>query len=256
MRTNHWPQPPPIPRSIRWPPLSPRLRRLVIRAVELIEYRHFQQVGLEDFVALLNRLHVQEADMDTESTWVGLMIHVLESPVGMQQILPHYWELVVRLAVEGDSVVWGQLPDMEVARYLEGRGEWEKLEAWVGFVWPSRPELEHEVPIEEIGRITLTLFHHRPSAAEMIRRLERVGLPGSADGFAFGGLCQWYGTEFEQPGWDMRGRGTWEVDIQILVVSPLLSPSPDILSTVVEADLCLIGFLLVSRRGCRTLANP
>jgi hypothetical protein len=46
-------------------PFSPRLRRLVIRSVELIGYKGFEGVGVERFIGLLNHLHVTVEDMDT-----------------------------------------------------------------------------------------------------------------------------------------------------------------------------------------------
>ena len=50
-------------------PFSSRLRRVVIRSVELIGHRGFLRVGVEQFVGLLNNLCVGIEDMDDKVRW-------------------------------------------------------------------------------------------------------------------------------------------------------------------------------------------
>jgi len=45
-------------------PLSPRLRRLVIRSVELTKYAVLKEVGMERFIEFLNHLHVTAEEID------------------------------------------------------------------------------------------------------------------------------------------------------------------------------------------------
>ena len=70
-------------------PFSPRLRRLVIRSVELIGYGNFEGVGVERFVELLNHLHVTVEDMDYQSKWLELLLETLQTPERAQHL--SYW---------------------------------------------------------------------------------------------------------------------------------------------------------------------
>jgi len=48
-------------------PFSPRLHQLVIYAIELIGYQSFEQVGVEEFVELLDNLQICVEDINGRS---------------------------------------------------------------------------------------------------------------------------------------------------------------------------------------------
>jgi hypothetical protein len=78
-------------------PFSPRLRRLVIRSVELIGYKGFEGVGVERLIGLLDHLHVAVEDMDEKGNWVKLLSDTVQSPEGTQHLSYWYWDSLVEL---------------------------------------------------------------------------------------------------------------------------------------------------------------
>ena len=69
-------------------PFSSRMRRLVIRSVEVIGYQGFEEVEVERFIQLLDHLHVTVEDMGDKDEWVLLLLDVIRSSRGAQY-LPH-----------------------------------------------------------------------------------------------------------------------------------------------------------------------
>ena len=151
--------------------ISQRLWRLVIRSVERLGFLQVEQVGVEEFTALLDRLGVSVDDMDSEDEWLLLLLHVVRSPQGRESLSYPYWKLVVELAV---NKLWLQsdLIDhklRQVMPFLEGGGEWDKPECWSGFVWLLRCPSIDRIP-EDLKRVTLSLFRRQPGAAERIEK--------------------------------------------------------------------------------------
>ena len=150
-------------------PFSPRLRRLVIRSVELIGYGGFERVGVEGFVGLLNHLHVTVEDMDYQTKWLGLLLETLRTPEGARHLSYWYWELLVELTVS-----WSPWPGQDVTHnpqttmFLVKAHEWSKLECWMGVVWILWPPKTEEE--DDLGRSIPLLFRQRPGA---FRRLEQ-----------------------------------------------------------------------------------
>ena len=147
-------------------PFSPRLRHLVIRSVELIGYKGFEEVGVERFIDLLNHLHVTVEDMDRDSRWANILLDTLQSSDGPQHLSHWYWELLVGL-----EILVSRRPRHDVAynpkttAFLTEAQEWSKLECWVGTVWMVWPPGAGETTEEDLGRTMLLLFHQRPRAA-------------------------------------------------------------------------------------------
>jgi hypothetical protein len=111
---------------------SPRLRRLVIRSVELIGYKRFVEGGAERFIELLNHLHVGVEDIDYPPTWVPMLLGAIETPEGTQSLSVQSWELLAELTT---SYGWWSEPpayNQQVMASLLGAQEWEKLECWMG----------------------------------------------------------------------------------------------------------------------------
>jgi hypothetical protein len=152
-------------------PFSSRLRRLVIRSIELIGYKGFEGVGVERFVGLLNHLSVAVEDMDEKTNWERLLLDTIQSSEGIQHLSHWYWEILVDLAVSGSLSLWLDCAcGLQIMKSLTEAEEWTKLECWVGIVWMAREPGADEMTDEDLRRSTLLLFHQRPGA---IRKLEQ-----------------------------------------------------------------------------------
>ena len=151
-------------------PFSPRLRRLIIRSVELIGYKGFEGVGVERFVGLLNHLHVTVEDMDEKENWGKLFLDTIQSSEGIQYLSHWYWELLVELAV---SESWWLRPDpacsLQIMTSLTEAKEWDKLECWVGIVWMLLPE-GLDPGEEDLGHSMALLFRQRPRAVQNLEQ--------------------------------------------------------------------------------------
>ena len=79
------------------PSSSPRLRRLVIRSIGLIDHQEFEKVGIEDFVGLLDHLGVGVGDVDRNSKWRQLLMGIIKLPVVRDRLSFSYWELLLEL---------------------------------------------------------------------------------------------------------------------------------------------------------------
>lgn len=151
-------------------PFSSKLRRLVIRSIELIGHSGFEGVGVDGFVGLLNHLRVAPEDMDKRTHWGGILLDTIETPEGAQHLSCWYWELLVEFALQlsrtlHDGLVYNP---RTIALLIETQ-EWSKLECWVGAVWMVWPPEAGATTEEELGHSMQLLFHQRPGA---VRKLE------------------------------------------------------------------------------------
>jgi len=152
-------------------PSSPRLRRLVIRSVELIGYGKFEEVGVERFVGLLNHLHVAVEDMDDHSKWLELLLETLKTPERAQHLSYWYWELLVELVTsEQLPSINGAAYYLEITAFLAGAQEWNKLECWMGTVWALWPPEADGITEEDLGHSIHLLFRKRPGAFEKLKQ--------------------------------------------------------------------------------------
>ena len=151
-------------------PFSPRLRRLIIRSVELIGYKGFEGVGMEGFIGLLSHLRVTVEDMDERKNWGKLLLDTIQTSEGTQHLSHWYWELLVELVV---SELQHLRPDpahsLQVIASLTEAKEWNKLECWMGIVWMLLPEgLD---PGEgDLGHSMTLLFRQRPGAVQKLEQ--------------------------------------------------------------------------------------
>ena len=156
-------------------PFSPRLRRVAIRAMELIGHSEFKVSGLET-VCLLNRLNIDVGEVEQGYRLVGLLAEVIRSPMGFESLSSHCWHLLDKLAVgetlHGDFVS----QDTEVMRLLEKAEDWEKLEVWMAIIWRSPPLYDWPTSeSKDIERATLKLLLRRPSAFPKFKNLYEWG---------------------------------------------------------------------------------
>jgi len=145
-------------------PFSSRLRRLVIRSVELVGYEGFEGVGIERLVELLNHLHVTVEDMVCPDPWVRILMGILQTSEGTQLLSHWYWEVLVELAISRPWLLDEVTYHPRIMTFLTEAQEWRKLECWirtVGFSWP--PEAGG-ITEEDLSRSMLLLFRQRPGA--------------------------------------------------------------------------------------------
>lgn len=156
-------------------PSSQRLRRLIIRSVEIVGYQAFEEVGVESFIELLDDLRVTVKDMDDKDEWVLLLLDIIRSSNGAQ-CLPHwYWELIAELAV---SESWwlrlGPTNSQKIMESLTDAQEWSNLECWMATVWMLSPPEAGVMREEDLSHSMVLLFRKQPDAAqELKRRMER-----------------------------------------------------------------------------------
>ena len=150
-------------------PFSPRLRRLVIRFVELAGYGGFKDAGVEKLTELLDHLRVTVEEIDLNSRWLLLLLRVIWFSEHPQRLSHQYWELLVELAISESW--WLESEDIhgpEIAKSLIDAQEWGKLECWIGIVWMFSEWAG--ITEEDLERSMLLLFRQRPSAAQRLEQ--------------------------------------------------------------------------------------
>ena len=151
---------------------SQTLRRLVIRSVEHLGRQQIEQVGVEEFTALLDRLNVGIDDMDFEPNWLNLLLYVVRSPQGRRSLSHPYWELMVELSAAVHELWFLDYPindDLQVMFSLEEEEEWDTLECWSGLVWLQRLPKIDTIP-KDLERVTISLFRQRPGAVQKLKQ--------------------------------------------------------------------------------------
>ena len=158
-------------------PFSSRLRRLVIRSVELIGYKGFEEVGVEGFVELLNHLHVTVRDMDGRSEWGKVLLETIQASEGAQCLSHWYWELLVELAILWSRSLQDQFAySPRIVTFLVEAQEWSKLECWMATVWMIWPPEAGGITEEDLDHSMLLLFRQRSDAARKLEQwMERWG---------------------------------------------------------------------------------
>ena len=151
-------------------PFSSRLRQLIMHAILLIGYQEFKQVGVKGFTELLNDLQVHIEDVNDRVGWVRLLLDTVQSSEGIQNLSPPYWELLVMLAVSHSWALEDNTYSPHPMISLKEAEEWDKLECWIGVVWMSWPPEWGETTKEDLGPVTLSLFHQQPGAVQKLEK--------------------------------------------------------------------------------------
>ena len=155
-------------------PFSSRLRRLVIRFVEVIGCKGFEEVGVERFIELLNHVHVTVEDVDNRLKWATLLVDTIERTHHLSQ---WYWEFLLELAVSESR--WLKLDfaySLQIITFLTEAKEWNKLECWMGIIWMVLPRKASAMAAGELGDSMLLLFRQRPGAVQKLEKwMERWG---------------------------------------------------------------------------------
>ena len=150
---------------------SPKLRRLVIRYVELIGRKGFNGVGVERFIELLNHLHVAVEDMDDKFKWAKLLLDTFRSSEGARHLSHWHWESLTELAISESRWLRDvSTYDSQIMKFLTEAQEWSKLECWVGTVWMVWPPGVGGPAEEDLDRSMLALFCRRRGASQRLGR--------------------------------------------------------------------------------------
>jgi len=157
----------------------PRLQWVTIRAISFIE-EEFRRVDVERFVGLLTCLEVGVADIGTEAkdTWTSLILRIIESEAGREQLSLGYWELLVGLVGRFTGGLRRVLCDVEIIRSLEEKEDWEKLVCWLGAMWSMQPPSEDQPPVRGVTEATAALFLRVPTALQRLK----AWIEGSVEG--------------------------------------------------------------------------
>ena len=145
---------------------SSRLRKLVIRSIEVIGYEGFKG-GIERFVEFLNYLHVDVEDIGYHSKWILMLPEIVQSPEGGRGLSTRSWELLVELTISYSLVFPYPTYSPQVMTSLLEAREWDKLECWIGVVWMAWPP-QTDTTTEDLERATVSLFHQRPGAVRKL----------------------------------------------------------------------------------------
>ena len=159
-------------------PFSPRLQQVSIDTIELLWCYQPEALVLEA-VGWLNRLNMDDLTKGQKPIWANLLVKVVCSPRGLENLSPRHWDFLDKLAPFTDpSVGFGprgggviEPCGMEVMRLLEEAGDWEKLETWLLFAWRA---LVFDSVVEDVGRVTLGLLLRRPSALPRFENLSKT----------------------------------------------------------------------------------
>ena len=155
-------------RSERDSPLSEGLRQLIIDVVERIWDNEPWESGPET-VHLLNRLNTNMDNLD-ERNRADLLWRAVVGPGGLE-LSHHYWRLLHRFLVDGNTSFELESCDWDVMRALREVGDWEKLEVWMLFIWKFLPWCGMPELIEDTRQVTLDLLSQRPSALQKFENM-------------------------------------------------------------------------------------
>ena len=144
---------------------SQRLRRLVIRSIELIDPQEFEKVGTEGFCQRLDHLQVGVEDMDRGARWVKLLAHVIQRAEGARRLPHSYWETLTELLTSESQLPEGVAWDPDVVTNLGGSQEWDKLERWMGIVWMVWPSGTEGSQERRVWDAMLSLVREQPGAS-------------------------------------------------------------------------------------------
>ena len=171
-------------------PFSPRLRRLLLRVIECIGVNGFKEVGVENFVWLVDRLGTEAQERDLPDGWGSILLDVVQTPGAHRHLALPSWELLTELASK--PRLWNPPPyASEVTVSLLDDQEWDKLECWLVVV----PVLWHwwiDDRAEEVLRLRHALksliFQQQHDAFRQLKqrmeqRIHKCGVPGALKTF-------------------------------------------------------------------------
>lgn len=155
-----------------------RLRRLVIRSVEVTGYEEFKGAEPGRFIELLNHLRVSTKDVDSPHEWVSMLVKTIQTPEEIPPLDLHVWQFLHSITTLEGRQLWFEYKP-EVMSSLRDAGEWGKLECWLVFVWNLRFSIGGgDIQTGELENSTRSLFQHGHGARLRQRVVEWSGVTG------------------------------------------------------------------------------
>jgi len=146
---------------------SSRLRSHIIHAIGLIGYQKFEQIGVEEFVRLLNDLQVCAGDNISGPRWAGILLDTIKSSEAIQHLSYSYWKLAVqRIAFWLDELETSTYSPHTTMSLVDAR-EWDKLKYWITIVWLVWTPVGGSTT-EELEDAMLSLSHQQPGALQKL----------------------------------------------------------------------------------------
>ena len=150
-----------------------RLQHIVFRALGRTKHTDFKHVGLPKLIALLDR--IEDEAMLRAPELRDFLFDALGSPEGRNLFPLRYWRIAGELAARDRHFRSPDLPKMDLIRFLEAEGEWEKLAWWMGAIWTSvLPVGVVEDQMEDIVAFTELVVRRNPDAAAAIGNLVKI----------------------------------------------------------------------------------
>ena len=150
-----------------------RLQHLIFRALGRMKHTHFEKVGLEKLIALLDR--IEDEAMFRAPELRDFLFDALSSSEGRLAFPSRYWRVAAELAARDRHFLSPDLPKTDLIRFLETEREWEKLTWWMGAIWTSVLSTGVvEDQLEDIVGSTKLVVRHSPDAVTAIRSLVKI----------------------------------------------------------------------------------
>ena len=150
-----------------------RLQHIVFQALGRTKHTDFSNIGIPKLIALLDR--IEDEAMFHAPDLRDFFLGALGSPEGRNVFPARYWRITAELAARDRHFRAPDLPNTELIRFLETKGEWEKLTWWMGAVWASVfPADVVEDQIQDIAVYTELVVEHNPGAVTVIEDLVKI----------------------------------------------------------------------------------
>ena len=150
-----------------------RLQHLVFQALGRMKHTGFHRVGISKLLALLGR--IEDEAMFRAPDLRDFFLDALGSSEGREDFPPRYWRVAAELAARDRHFRTPDLPNMDLIRFLEAKGEWEKLTWWMGAIWTSVfPTDGVESQMGDIVKYTELVVQRNPDAATAIGNLVKI----------------------------------------------------------------------------------
>ena len=150
-----------------------RIQHLMFRALGRMKHTDFDRVGMTKLIALLDR--IEDEAMFRAPDLRDFFLDALGSAEGRQAFPSRYWRIAAELAARDRHFRTPDLPRFDLIRFLEEKGEWEKLTWWMGAIWASVfPTDVVENVMEDVTKYTELVVQRNPDAVIVIRNLVKI----------------------------------------------------------------------------------
>ena len=170
---------------------SSGLRQVAISTIERVGLGESVDPGL-GIAQVLNHLNIDEDDVADKSGWATLLVKVIRSPQGAEDLSSHCWHLLDRWMLTGNLTVSPAKGDLKVVESLKGAGKWEELGVWMVIMWssPTESSIPDTELMERIEEATRELLLHQPSVLQRYENLSESGQLHRSCKVKLGRICE------------------------------------------------------------------